>query len=77
MGRNSAKIISRRVVPICNDYSMVVIRWGIGFEKAGGRLLEFDISYIVRETDDDPKIILLIAHEDEEAVIKKMGLQQV
>lgn len=75
VGRKSARIVSKRVMPICNEYSMVVIRWGITFEKTGGKLIEFDISYIVQETDIDPKIIVLISHDDEQAAMKKLGLK--
>jgi len=76
VGRNSARIISKRVMPICNDYSMVVVRWGITFDKTGNKLIEFDKSYIIQETGSEPKIILLISHEDEEAEMKKLGLQK-
>lgn len=76
IGRNSARIISKRVIPICNDYTMVVVRWGITFEKTGNKLKEFDRSYIIEETGSDPKIILIISHEDEEKAIKKMDLQK-
>lgn len=75
VGRNSARIISKRVMPICDKYSMVVVRWGIIFDKTGDKPLEFDMSYIIQETGIVPKIILFISHEDEEAAIKKMGLQ--
>ena len=75
VGRNSARIISKRVMPICETYTMVVIRWGITFEKMGDKLIEFDISYVIQETDVDPKIILLISHEDEKTAIKKLGLK--
>jgi len=76
IGRNSAKIISKRVMPICNDYSMVVVRWGITFDKTGNKLIEFDTSYIIQEIGDEPKIILLISHEDEEEAMKKLALQK-
>lgn len=75
VGRKSARIISKRVMPICSEYSMVVVRWGVTFEKIGTKQVEFDVSYIIQETDIDPKIILLITHEDEEAAVKKLGLQ--
>lgn len=75
VGRNSARIISKRVMPICNEYSMVVVRWGLTFEKTGARVIEFDQSYIIQEIDDDPRIILSISHEDEEATIRKLGIQ--
>src|SRR5678815_2646503 len=61
VGRKSARIISKRVMPICNEYSMVVVRWGVTFEKIGTKQVEFDVSYIIQETDVDPKIILLIS----------------
>ena len=73
-GRSSARILSKRVMPICNEYSMVVVRWGMTFEKTGARVIEFDKSYIIQEIDSDPRIILLISHEDEEEIIRKLGL---
>ena len=62
-------------MPICDKYSMVVVRWGLSFEKMGSKIVEFDISYIVYEKDDvDPKIIMFISHEDEGEAMKKLGL---
>ena len=76
-GHKSARIISKRIMPICDNYSMVVIRWGVTFEKTGSRVVEFDISYIVHETtDSDPRIILFISHQDEAEAMKKLGLLQ-
>jgi hypothetical protein len=75
VGRNSAKIISKRIIPISECYSMVVVRWGVTFEKTGSRPVEFDITYIVQQTEEYPKIILLISHEDEIVVLKKNGLR--
>lgn len=74
IGRSSARILSKRVMPICNEYSMVVVRWGMTFEKTGARVIEFDKSYIIQEIDSDPRIILLISHDDEQETIKKLEL---
>jgi hypothetical protein len=76
VGQRSAKIVSKRIMPICNEYSMVVIRWGVTFEKTGDKLNEFDISYIVHEKPSGPEIILFISHQDEEEALKKLGLKQ-
>lgn len=76
VGRKSAKIVSKRVMPICNEYSLVVVRWGLTFEGMGTKLIEFDISYIIQEIDMAPKIILLISHEDEETTVKKLMVQK-
>ena len=75
VGQKSARIVSKRVMPISNHYSMVVVRWGVTFEKTGSKQIEFDVSYVIQETEIDPKIILFISHEDEEAAMKKLGLQ--
>lgn len=75
VGRNSAKIISKRIMPISDCYSMVVVRWGITFERTGSKVMEFDITYIIQQTGLDPKIILFISHEDEEAAMKKLGIR--
>lgn len=76
VGHNSAKIISKRIMPICNEYSMVVVRWGVTFEKTGDKLIEFDVSYIVYEKASDPQIILFISHQDEEEAMKKLAVKQ-
>ena len=74
IGRKSARIISQRMIPICERYSLVVVRWGVEFEKMGSSLIEFDVSYIVYE-GAEPKIILLISHENEESVLNKLGFR--
>lgn len=76
VGQRSAKIVSKRIMPICNEYSMVVIRWGATFEMTGDKLIEFDVSYIVHEKPAGPEIILFISHQDEEETMKKLGLKQ-
>ena len=74
-GHRSARIISKRIMPICDNYTMVVVRWGITFEKTGSRLIEFDISYFVHESEEGkPSIILFISHQDEGEAIKKLGV---
>ena len=62
------------MIPICEKYSLVVVRWGVEFKKMGSRLIEFDISYIVYQ-GTEPKIILLISHEDEDTVLRKLGFR--
>lgn len=73
VGQNSARIISKRTMPISNEYSMVVIRWGVTFEKTGSKMIQFDVSYFVREIDE-PRIIMFISHEDEQSAMEKLGL---
>jgi hypothetical protein len=53
---------------------MVKVHWGVTFRKTGGRVIEFDVSYLVQKIGPEPKIILFIAHQDEEEAMKELGL---
>lgn len=58
---------------ISNEYSMVRVHWGVTFKKTGNRLIEFDITYFIQKTGPEPKIIMFIAHQDEEAAMRELG----
>ena len=74
VGQTSAKIISKNIIPISDQYLMVTVHWGVTFKKTGDELIEFDVSYIIYEAGDEPRIILFIAHQDEEEAMKNLGL---
>ncbi len=74
VGQTSAKILSQEEIPISNEYSMVRIHWGVTFKKTGNRLIEFDVTYFIQKTGPEPKIIMFIAHQDEEKAMKELGL---
>lgn len=74
VGQTSAKILSMNETPISNEYSMVKVHWGVTFRKTGSRLIEFDVTYFIQKTGPDPKIIMFIAHQDEEKAMKDLGL---
>ncbi len=76
MGQTSAKILSLQETAISNEYSLVKVHWGVTFRKTGTRMIEFDVSYLVQKIGPEPKIILFIAHEDEEQAMKELGLLQ-
>jgi hypothetical protein len=48
----------------------------VTFQKTGDKLIEFDVSYLVQKTVPEPKIILFIAHQDEEQAMKDLGLMK-
>jgi hypothetical protein len=75
-GQTSARILSLQETAISNEYSLVKVHWGVTFRKTGKKMIEFDVSYLVQKTGQDPKIILFIAHEDEELAMKKLGLMR-
>jgi hypothetical protein len=37
-------------------------------------LIEFDVSYLVQNTGQEPRIILFIAHQDEQKAMEELGL---
>ncbi len=74
MGQTSAKILSQEEIPISNEYSMVRIHWGVTFKKTGNRLIEFDVTYFIQKIGPEPKIIMFIAHQDEEKAMKELCL---
>jgi len=74
MGQKSAKILTLDEQPITEQYSMVKVHWGVTFQKTGDKLIEFDVSYLVQKTGKEPKIILFIAHQDEQKAMQELGL---
>jgi ketosteroid isomerase-like protein len=74
VGQTSAKILSMDETPISNEYAMVKAHWGVTFEKTGNKLIEFDITYFVQKTGPEPKIIMFIAHQDEQKAMQELGL---
>ena len=74
VGQTSAKILSMDKTEISREYSMVRIHWGVTFKKTGNRLIEFDVTYFIQKTGPEPKIIMFIAHQDEEKAMKELGL---
>ncbi len=53
---------------------MVKVHWGATFKKTGDKLVEFDVTYFIQNPDTNPKIIMFIAHQDEEKAMKELGL---
>lgn len=76
IGQTSAKILSLEEVAISDAYSMVTVHWGVTFKKTGDKVVEFDVSYFIQQTGDEPKIIMFIAHQDEEKAMRELGLGQ-
>jgi hypothetical protein len=74
VGQTGAKILSMKETPISDEYTMITVHWGATFRKTGDKPIEFDVSYFVQNTDGNPKIIMFIAHQDEEKAMQELGL---
>jgi DNA/RNA endonuclease G (NUC1) len=77
IGQTSARIISLDEIPINEQYSLVNVHWGVMFRKTGDTPVEFDVSYIVYKVGAEPRIVLFIAHQDEQKAMRELGLSQV
>ena len=73
VGQQRADILSAKETWFSENYVMVMVHWGVTFEKLDDPV-EFDVSYLVQLTGREPKIILFISHEDEEEMMKELGL---
>jgi hypothetical protein len=73
VGQQSAEMLSAKETWFGEFYVMVTVHWGARF-KSLPQLVEFDVSYLVQLTDETPKIILFISHEDEQEAMQKLGL---
>lgn len=76
MGQSSGRIISKKIIPISSEYAMVTVHWGVTFIKTGSKVIEFDVSYIVKEIDDHQEVILFVSHQDEESTLRELGLRE-
>ena len=76
VGQTGARIVSMKESEIGPQYSMVTVHWAATFKKLGDKPVEFDVSYFVQKTDpNNPKIIMFIAHQDEDVAMKELELQ--
>ncbi len=74
VGQTSARILLSDETPISNEYSMVKVHWGVTFKKTGDKLIEFDVSYFVQKNGSERRIVMFIAHQDEQLAMQELGL---
>lgn len=72
MGR--MRIVGFEESPVSEHYQMVVVEWGVTFEKTGDDLITFKISYFVDVTGKMPRIIMYISHLDQEDYMRGKGV---
>jgi hypothetical protein len=73
VGQERAEAKSLKEDWYSDNYVMVTVHWAVHFETLD-KPAEFDVSYLVDLTGKEPKIILFISHEDEEEMMKELGL---
>jgi hypothetical protein len=73
VGQESAKLLSAKETWFGDKYVMVTVHWGVTF-KSLDKPVEFDVSYLVQLTAPEPQIILFVSHEDEQEMMKELGI---
>jgi len=73
VGQERAEAKSMKETWFSDNYVMVTVHWAVSF-KTLDKPAEFDVSYLVQLTGDEPKIILFISHEDEQETMKSLGV---
>ena len=74
VGQEYAKVLSLEETPISKEYSLIKVHWGAKFKKTGDKLVEFDVSYLLQTNLPELKIIMFVAHQDEEQAMKELGI---
>lgn len=76
LGFQFAKILSVDITPVDENYAMAKVDWQMQFKKDREEIVnaEFAITYIVYTRNDDPKVVFYISHEDEEEMMRDLGL---
>jgi hypothetical protein len=73
-GLESIQVMSVHENPITNEYSLATVEWGAKYEKTGGELIHFKITYLLQFLEDQPHILAYIDHEDQQKVMKERGI---
>lgn len=56
---------------VSNEYGIARVTWQASLRKVE-QPVAFDISYVVRA--DEPRIVMYVAHDDEETLLKELGV---
>jgi hypothetical protein len=74
VGMESTRILGRSDTVLDPNHVLARVRWAAFFRKTGDAPITFEISYLVRLAGETPKFLLIVSHEDEQALMKAKGL---
>lgn len=60
--------------PVGGGYTLVTVEWAATFRRTADAPIRFRISYLLRLTEEGPRIAAYISHEDQEEVMRASGL---
>ncbi|MGE3975502.1 MAG: hypothetical protein AB7F59_13335 [Bdellovibrionales bacterium] len=62
------------VTKIDDLHSWAKVQWSARFRKTGNKQILFDISYLVRENNNSPQILVYVSHQDEQVMRRELGI---
>jgi hypothetical protein len=60
--------------PVGAGYTLVTVEWAATFQRTGESPIRFRISYLLRQSEEAPKVAAYISHEDQEDAMRASGL---
>jgi len=73
-GMRDLRVVSIRDAALSPLHTLATVTWGTRFEKTGDRLIEFEISYLLEQAEDEWRILSYISRSDQNAEMAKAGL---
>ncbi|QWP76265.1 hypothetical protein J5226_22180 [Lysobacter sp. K5869] len=80
IGFRSARVLGIEPTALDERYTLAKVRWRMAFDPprptpdAPPRVFEFDISYVLFDPGDGPKVAFYVSHEDERRTMREGGL---
>jgi hypothetical protein len=74
VGMRSLEVVSVDGTPIGDHHAFATVEWGARFEKTGDERICFEISYLLRFSEEEPLILAYVSHQDQEEVMKAHGV---
>jgi len=73
-GMRELRVVSIRDAALSPRHTLASVTWGARFEKTRDRLIEFEISYLLEQAEDEWRILSYISRSDQHAEMAKAGL---
>ncbi|HEX6292169.1 MAG TPA: hypothetical protein VFZ66_23475 [Herpetosiphonaceae bacterium] len=70
----SVRILALSETALDDHYALVKVKWAAFFRKTGDEPIAFEVTYVVSRDAEQPKVILFIAHQDEQTIMRDKGL---
>jgi hypothetical protein len=73
-GMHSLTVVSIRELTLSPIHTLATVTWGARFEKAGDRVIKFEISYLLERARDGWRVLSYISQSDQNEEMTRAGL---